>query len=398
MKVGIYQYYWGGVGGAQRYVAVVAELLAHHHDVEIVHHRRDFDPARVAEALDVDLSRVRFRFEPERLHGRWGTNNPWKRLRCEAEWCADLSAPYEVFIDSSDRIPYFCHAPRGVLLTHFPLVTFEEYHGRLAPTWTHRPWPLRAARAAFQRLEWRRRFATYDLCLVNSQYTKYWFERLWGPPAQVLYPPLREGFAPQAKQPLILAIGAFHHSSHKRQDVLVQNFAELCRAGLADWRLVLVGAVGPRPEDRAYVERLRSEGSDLPMEIRTDVSARELRDLLAHAAILWHAMGYGVDAQRDPSRLEHFGMVITEAMAAGAVPIAFRGGGIPEMIAQGENGVLWSSFDELRQATLEVAGDVALRTRMAAAAVERSRDFSAARFQARLFELLAAVLRQPVAA
>ncbi|MGD9644485.1 MAG: glycosyltransferase family 4 protein [Pirellulales bacterium] len=396
MKVGIYQYYWGGVGGAQRYIAVVAQLLAQQHQVEIVHHRRDFDPQRVAEGLDVDFSRVRFRFEPDRQHGRWTTNNPWKRLRCESQWCADLSAPYDVFIDSSDRVPYFCHARRGVLLTHFPLVSFEEYHGRLGPAWSRRPWPWRAAASAFQRVEWRRRFATYDLCLVNSQYTKSWFERLWGPPAQVLYPPLREGFTPQPKERLILAIGAFHHSSHKRHDVLVKNFGELCRAGLADWRLVLVGAVGHRPEDRAYVERLRAEAAGYPIEIRTDVSTLELKDLLEKAALLWHAMGYGVDPRREPSRLEHFGMVITEAMAAGAVPIAFRGGGIPEMITPGENGYLWSTFAELREATLEASRDVALRERMAAAAVERAKDFSVAAFEARLFELLTPVLTEPV--
>jgi glycosyltransferase involved in cell wall biosynthesis len=392
VKVGIYQYYWGGVGGAQRYVAVVAQLLARRHTVEIVHHCQSFDAARVAEGLDVNFAGIGFRYVPERQHASWPTNNPWKRLRLETDWCADLSSPYDLFIDSSDRVPYFCHARRGVLLTHFPLVSFAEFHGRQDPAWSRRPLPLRAAAAAFQRLEWRRRLATYDLCLVNSQFTKHWFEERWGPPAQVLYPPLREGFAPQPKERLILSIGAFHHSSHKRQDVLVQNFAELCRAGLADWRYVLIGAVGQRPEDRAYVERLRSAAAGFPIEIRTDVSTAELKELLQRAALLWHAMGYGVDQQRDPGRLEHFGMVITEAMAAGAIPIAFRGGGIPEMIEHGTNGYLWSDFDELRRATLTAIGDETLRQRTAAAAVERARDFSAATFEARLFELLAPVL------
>jgi glycosyltransferase involved in cell wall biosynthesis len=376
VKVGIYQYYWGGVGGAQRYVAVVAQLLARRHQVEIIHHREDFETARVAEGLDVDFSGISFRYVPDRQHGSWPTHNPWKRLRLETDWCADLSSPYDVFIDSSDRVPYFCHARRGVLLTHFPLVSFAEFHGRLDPAWSRRPLPQRAAASLFQRLEWRRRLATYDLCLVNSQFTKRWFEERWGPPAQVLYPPLR----------------AVHHSSHKRQDVLVQNFGELCRDGLADWRLVLVGAVGSRAEDRAYVEQLRGAAAGYPIEIRTDVSTCELKDLLERAAVLWHAMGYGVDPQRDPGRLEHFGMVITEAMAAGAVPIAFNGGGIPEMIQHGQNGYLWSDFDELRSATLKAIRDEALRRRMAAAAVERSRDFSPAAFEARLFELLAPVL------
>ena len=46
-------------------------------------------------------------------------------------------------------------------------------------------------------------------------------------------------------------------------------------------------------------------------------------------------MGYGVDAQREPRRMEHFGMVATEAMAAGCVPIVFCGGGLPEIVSHG---------------------------------------------------------------
>ena len=56
----------------------------------------------------------------------------------------------------------------------------------------------------------------------------------------------------------------------------------------------------------------------------TKTTVRELR---AHAAIAWHAAGYGESERRAPERFEHFGMAVAELMMSGAVPIVFDGGG-----------------------------------------------------------------------
>ena len=54
MNIGIYQSYWG-VGGGQRYIGVVADVLTREHRVELVHHCPDFDPSRISEPMDLDL-------------------------------------------------------------------------------------------------------------------------------------------------------------------------------------------------------------------------------------------------------------------------------------------------------------------------------------------------------
>lgn len=390
--VGIYQGYWGRVGGGQRYIAVVAEQLARTHEVEIVHHCTSFNRNAIEEAMEVDLSRVAFRCVPQPGRPRMNGAGAMARLKAERDCGAEISAPYDVFIDSSDAIPFFCHARKGVLLTHFPLVTFGEFHGHTGEDWPRRGWARRLAANAFHRLEWSRRFRTYHHCIVNSEFTRGWMKRLWGRDAEVLYPPLRDGFQPRPKEPLVLAIGAFSNSQHKKHDVLINAFRRLVERGTSGWRLVMAGASGSSDEDLRYIERLRENADGLPVEVRTDVLGSELKELLERASLLWHAMGFGVDSEREPRRMEHFGMVATEAMAAGCVPLAFRGGGLPEIIADGENGHLWSTIEELVEQSSTLVANVEHRRRIGEAAVRSAERFSKRAFEVRLQQLLSSVL------
>ena len=199
MKIGIYQTYWGRVGGGQRYIAVVAEVLAREHDVEIVHHAEGFEPSQVEEPMQVNLSEVGFRYVPPIERPNWATNDPIKRLRLEREVGREISERYDLFIDSSDIPPFFNHARRGALLIHFPLVTFEEYHGRTSEAWRSRAFYKRWLSGTYHHWEWKQRFGSYDLFMVNSEFTKKWTRRLWGLDASVVFPPLREGLTPRSE-------------------------------------------------------------------------------------------------------------------------------------------------------------------------------------------------------
>jgi N-acetyl-alpha-D-glucosaminyl L-malate synthase BshA len=70
-----------------------------------------------------------------------------------------------------------------------------------------------------------------------------------------------------------------------------------------------------------------------------------------------------------PSELESFGLAALEAMACGVVPVATRVGGVPELIAHGEDGFLEAPGDIDAQAARVVAllRDDKLHSRMAAA-------------------------------
>ncbi|MCI4343422.1 MAG: glycosyltransferase family 4 protein [Thermoplasmata archaeon] len=79
-----------------------------------------------------------------------------------------------------------------------------------------------------------------------------------------------------------------------------------------------------------------------------------------------------------PSLFEPYGIVLTEAMAAGLPIVASRVGGIPEVVAEGENALLCSPNDSeaLTAAFVRLATDAPLRARFARAGVERVQRFS----------------------
>ncbi|MBU4190339.1 MAG: glycosyltransferase, partial [Candidatus Thermoplasmatota archaeon] len=59
------------------------------------------------------------------------------------------------------------------------------------------------------------------------------------------------------------------------------------------------------------------------------------------------AAGFGVDEEKEPEKVEHFGITTVEAAAAGCVPVVIRKGGQPEIVKEGINGLLWEKEEEL---------------------------------------------------
>ncbi len=163
----------------------------------------------------------------------------------------------------------------------------------------------------------------------------------------------------------------------------------MVEAGLANWDLHLVGNVDPDSPAQNFVEQLRHARESYPVRISTSLPYDALRLEYQAASIYWHATGYGCDHEREPSKLEHFGMSIVEAMSAGAVPLVYDGGGPREIITSGVDGFLWSDPDELVAHTRRLLDDPALREAMAARAVAASRRFGVREFLDRMDSIIA---------
>lgn len=375
VKVGVYSDYWGSVGGGARFVGVLAEALAEDHDVELVHHCGHFAPTPYGEAIGVDLTRIAFRHVPARRPAA-ARGGPLRRLAAARDHLAEVSRPYDIFLNATDTPPPFCHASVGIALVQFPMVTYEDYHGRNRPSWRDRSAPWRAAARIYQSVEWRLRLASYRLFLCNSRFSGAWLKRRWGVDAALVYPPLRAGLRPLPKTDTILSVGRFIPSKEKDQGLLIEAFKAVHDSHLPGWSYILAGSTRPGKETEEYLEELRASAAGYPIRILTDLPSSRLGELLGSASIFWHSKGFGVDPETRPDLMEHFGMVTPEAMASGCVPIVYAGGGQPEIVDHGRNGYLWRTIDELIELTARAAGDSADRARLAAAARVRAGAFS----------------------
>jgi glycosyltransferase involved in cell wall biosynthesis len=74
MRVGVYNKYWTTGGGAEKYGGLIAQVLARHHDVELLG-PEEFDPSALADRLDLDLAGVTTRVIGTHLGAlRWASH------------------------------------------------------------------------------------------------------------------------------------------------------------------------------------------------------------------------------------------------------------------------------------------------------------------------------------
>lgn len=394
MKIGVFEHNWGKlIGGSHMYIGVTAESLSLGHDVTIVHQYDRLSNEYMSDFLDIDLSRVRFRkidlIEGGSRPAR--TRNPIARLRSTVDERAELSKDFDLFFGNFGfHLPPFNHSPRGVLQVDFPFKDYEWWHhfGQQRSPWTS---PMGMAKRLYNWHVWRERFASYHRILANSEFTRDWLKRRWFVDSTVVYPPSRDGITPQSKQSTILGVSRF--VPDKRADILVEAFRMLCDRGLEGWQLVLAGGLDLQWEGAVpYIDKLKRRAEGYPIELRMDTPSPELRRLFQDSAIFWHAKGYGIDPEINPEHMEHFGIVVVEAMAAGCVPFVFAGGGQREIVRHGVDGSHWHDPAELADRTWDLINTPDGFSRMSASSVRRAASFNKQSFAKNLREALGDLL------
>lgn len=224
--------------------------------------------------------------------------------------------------------------------------------------------------------------------VCNSFFTKSFIDREYGVRSEVLYPPVSvDKIRPGKKENIILSVGRFSTVERsKRQDVLVSSFKRFFDSGNKNWKLVLCGGADVGVGE--YIKSLRASATGYPIRIIESPSFKDLLSLYKSAKIFWFASGFSVDQVKNPEKLEHFGIVVVEAMAAGAVPIIFNAGGHREIIDNSVNGFLWDTQQELLTNTQKLVDDNKLYKDISKSAHEQSAKYSYDRFEERLLEII----------
>jgi glycosyltransferase involved in cell wall biosynthesis len=341
MKAAIFNPYWDTLGGGERYtMGVVQALLEQGYKVDI-------------EWKEQNLLK--------KIEGRFGIQTEGVNILDSV----NRGDGYDICFWISDGSIPLLRSRNNIL--HFQ-VPFTKVNGKTVMN--------------------KMKFLRIKHVVCNSQFTKNIIDKEYGINSEVLYPPVGvEKIKSKRKENVILYVGRFSKLLQtKRQDILVNNFKAMVDTGLKDWKLILAGGTEVGGEEATQYFKKEAEG--YPIQIVESPSFKQLVELYGKAKIFWSAGGYGIDQVEDPQKVEHFGISLVEAMAGGAVPIAYEAGGHTEIIENSESGYLWKKGSQLQEITRMLMENKKELTKVAKNAKQRSKMFSYAEFKKRFYEYL----------
>ncbi len=360
MRIVLYSpYIPNHVGGGEAYLLRVATVLSAHHTVFVAVGGSKIDALAIRQKYEsftqLDLHAVTFITTPLGTKEKW-----WRKL-----W---WTRQFDVLYYLTDGSLFFSLAKRNILHIQIPFTDKKT--------------------SLLDRLK----LSNWQIKNTNSEFTRQVVTKAWQTPIQFVHHPAVDTniLAPLSakKDRTILSVGRFFRQLHsKRQDILVQLFAELCQQQpsiLKEWRLILVGSV----EDESYATEVAEMAKGLPVTIIHDATRQELIKLYQESSIYWHATGFGVDPHVHPEKMEHFGISTVEAMAAGAVPVVYAQGGQPEILGDTLKEWGWHDLEHASNATLRLISDKGLFDSVSQQAVQRAQQFDGKRFREVLEEMI----------
>jgi glycosyltransferase involved in cell wall biosynthesis len=358
-RVYVYSPFWSTFGGGEKYTLTLAEVLSQLPGISVtllstnsVIHKGDLE-----RFSHINLGAVDYRVCPSLTELR------------------QITRGAEVFVCLSNVKKVESFAERHVQLLQIPYgeISAASTVGKI----------LLGRILSFSRSE-------ADLVIVNSKFVSDTLERNFGIKSRVLYPPIQdfllEGFS---RKQIILSVGRFFARLYndKRYDILTEAFRHACRSDLQGWEYHIVGNAFTDRATQKMLNSLIEKNKGYPVFFHVNCAFGLLHQLYNEATIFWHAAGYGVDEERHPENVEHFGMTTVEAMSAGCIPVVIKKGGQREIILEGVNGFSWSTIDELIGHTVEIARGHVPLAEIRKNARKRFEDFSTDRFQHRAIEL-----------
>lgn len=230
----------------------------------------------------------------------------------------------------------------------------------------------------------RMKFFRIKKVICNSYFTKSFIDKEYGVASEVLYPPVDvERIKPLKKENWIVYVGRFSQlQQSKGQEYLIRAFKRFYELGMNDWRLVLAG--GSDVGGKEYLAKVKRISAGYPIDIYENPDFKKIKEILGKGKIFWSASGFGINPDKEPRKVEHFGISAVEAMAANEIPFLFAAGGHKEIVKEGISGSLWRNPGELVKTTMKLVNDKKRMKEMANKAIDESSKFSYQEFSRKL--------------
>lgn len=346
MKIGIFDPYLDTLGGGERYIFTLASFLSKQHEVTIFWDNQG-DLGKLQELLDIDISRVKFASNIFK-------EGIFKKIIETRKYDA-------IFYMSDGSIP-FLFSKKSFLIFQFPV---NWVNGKNLVT------------------KIKLYFVKNVICYSN--FVKDYIDKSFGVKSLVIEPSLRDDFKTLPKENIILSVGRFTKGLNtKNQEFMISAFNRSSKI-FSNWQLILVGS--RLDKDKDYVESLRNKIGTSSIKIFDNLEYSKVRELFSQSKIYWHAAGYGQDLQENPENAEHFGISTVEAMAAGAVPVVFNGGGLREIVGE-DVGFLWENEKQLIGYTKKLIEDHELWREKSKNAIKKSKIYSEESFYKKIDALI----------
>ncbi len=355
MKTAIYSPYLDTFGGGEKYMMTIAEVLSSKGSVDVL--------------LDLHLYLMGYDFLKTNLT---------KRFNLDLTNVNFIKAPIGV---GSDIIGRFLFLKKYDLL--FCLTDGSIFYPSAKKNFLHIQSPLigQPAKSILGKIK----LFGWDLIIYNSKFTKSYSEKNWPQKSEIIYPPVdTRKIKPLKKQKYILSVGRFFgYLKSKKHGLLIKAFKSLYRdSKFKDWSLILVGSASQG--DLSYLEELKDLAKNIPVIFYPNLDYDNLIKLYGEASIYWHAAGF---EEVDPTKMEHFGISVVEAMSGGAVPVVIEKGGLPEIVTDKKSGYLWQTEKQLKELTAKLAINSRLLQKMSREAIVSAKSFSKENFAKKILNL-----------
>src|SRR3989344_364516 len=357
MKIAVYSSYLDTFGGGERYIATIAGTLSFDHHVDLL--------------LDKHLTKIGSDYLKSNLSQRFNLNLDKVNIIVDSPIGKDSSffsralflKKYDFLFYLTDGSIFYPTAGKNILHIQSPI------EGQ----------PAQSVWGKIKLKKW-------DLIIYNSKFTKNHSLKNWPLFSKVIYPPVdTESIKPLQKKKYILSVGRFFgYLKDKKHEILIKVFEKLKQNKKSlGWSLHLAGSA--QEGDENYLKSLKKMAKDLPVNFYPNLSFDQLAKLYGFSSIYWHAAGYG---EENPTKMEHFGIAVVEAMAGGSVPVVINKGGLVEIVDDKVNGFLWDNLNDLEDKTLQLVQERNLLMNMSKEAVKKAAFFSKKNFEKNIKKII----------